>query len=906
MPDETFRSVTDKPVSIIDKLKREVSLVSHFVSDVLCYFENSPDGAFKPEFHFCDDSFLGYSDELKDSSKWFFNVLHSDDFNSLQKTIRKVLHGISSFCEVRLLNATGKYELFRVAGKPIWPNEGNGFVAGGILGFYHTGSVQNPSESPRRETIIDTVLSNYLIVNDKGVILSYSGRASHLLGAGAAGKIEGLNLLEFFTEIPDALSGYFGLDSYMEADLKIADPANPVSWIQVCVFPIDRTAQEPQSFVVLRDVTASKMSDQALVESEAKFRALSEQAPCLIFIMSAGRLVFVNDRAKHLLGYETCEMLSEEFDFSGLFSASDPCAVLADIEDELAEKREVQREVTIRHRSGRLCKCIISLTYMMYQGKNSVMGVINDISDLHLVTEKLDETRQRYWALFEAASDAIFLETLDGTILDCNPSCEKMYGYSRAELLGMNATDLVPEEFIETLEKLALDLQHARVTGRNISLEAMGKHKDGHVFPVEVMVNFVKLSGEECFAVTIRDISARKEIETARQRYEFQLSQFQKLDNLGLMASGLANDFNNLLTGIMGYSDLILRDLPTSSSLREKARRIIDAARKANEIIQQLMSYAGRMPTFYQKTNLFKLIKETQPSIFQLSESNVVLNFDLNEDLPEVKADPAMIKQALLNITANAFEAIDSSREGDVNVILKGGDKDFSGSEKGYFGPPMKAGGYVMIAVSDNGSGIEPDSINRIFDPFYSTKFNRRGLGLSSVMGMIRGHQGAVFVESRPLFGTRFCILLPCESFENVSPTLTDVGVGKELCCSGMVLVVDDEESVREIFSTNLRDMGYRTVLAKDGPEGLELFKQHNSQLSLVVLDLVMPEMRGDELLKKIRWLNPEIPVLICSGYISDTARAELKKLGVSAFLEKPFITRRDLEKIFVQIQLKA
>ncbi len=903
MPDDTKRSVTGKTASIIEKLKREISLVSHFVSDVLCYFENNPDGSFVPEF-LCDSNFLGFGRELEDSATWFFNVLHPEDFVSLQKNIRKVLHGVSGVCEVRLKDFSGDYQSFRVVGKPIWPNERNGFVAGGILGFYQIIDQDAIPEAPRRETVIDTVLSNYLIVDEKGIITSYSGRASHLLGAGAAGKIEGNNFSKFFTDIPEDLQGPFGSDKYLEADLRTAIPGNPCQWIQVCVFPIVRTTHEAQSFVVLRDITAKKLSEQALTESEYKFRALSDHAPCVIFIMSEGRLVFVNDRAGQMLGYEVCEMLREDFDFSGIFSALNPAGLLADIEDELVKSSELQREVTVKHKNGKTCKCIISLTYMIYHGKKAVMGILNDISDLHLISEKLDETRQRYWVLFEASSDAIFLETIDGTILDCNASCEKLYGYSRTELLGMNANDLIPDECIETLEKLAFDLQHARASGRNFSLEAMGKRKEGSIFPVEVMVSFVRLSGEECFAVTIRDISARKEIENARLRYENQLAQLQKLDNLGQMANGLANDFNNLLTGIMGYSDLILRDLPSSSGSREKARRIIDAARKASEIIQQLMSYTGKMPSFFQKISILKLIKEIQPAVFQMAESNVRLSFELADSLPEVKVDAAMIKQALLNIINNAFEAIDSSVEGEVKVLLKSGDKDFSGSEKGYFGPPMKSGNYLMIGITDNGSGIEPELINRIFDPFFSTKFSRRGLGLSFVMGMLRGHHGAVFVDSRPLAGTEFYILLPCEASVKTSVETSEAVTENYL--SGMVLVVDDEESVRELFSVNLRDMGYEVVSAENGLIGLEMFKQHNSKLSLVVLDLVMPEMRGDELLRKIRWLNPEIPVLICSGYISDNSRLELKKLGVSAFLEKPFITRRDLEKVFVQIQLKV
>jgi PAS domain S-box-containing protein len=529
---------------------------------------------------------------------------------------------------------------------------------------------------------------------------------------------------------------------------------------------------------------------------------------------------------------------------------------------------------------------------------------MRDTSLQRQAEEQLTRASRHYWSLFEASSDAIFLELEDGTIFDCNKSCERMYGYSKSELLNMNARDLVPGSSLTIIEGLIPELDAMKATQSGIQLEAVGRRKDGSLFPSEVLVNFVKVNGEECFAVTIRDISSRREIESSRQRYESQVMQLQKLDHLGQMANGLANDFNNLLTGIMGYSDLILRELPEESTSREKARRIVDAARKASDIIQQLMAYSGKLPTLYQKTSLKVLLRELQPVFRQIAGEGIDLRHAVDEDLPEIQLDPPMLKQALINIVKNSVEALDKNRPGEISITAFPGLCNYYGSEPGYFGPPVKPGSYLVIKVSDNGTGIEPENLNRIFDPFYSTRYAGRGLGLSSVIGMLRSHRGAVMVTSTPGHGTDFAIFLPVDASASMGEGNT-VRHAEESYPAGCALVIDDDENVREILADNIRMLGYEVFVAENGKEGIEVFKSQQRRLNIVLTDLVMPGMNGIEVIKEIRWMNPEIPVIVCTGIGSDEKGPELEKLGVSAVLEKPF-SYKDLEKHFTRIQLKA
>lgn len=529
--------------------------------------------------------------------------------------------------------------------------------------------------------------------------------------------------------------------------------------------------------------------------------------------------------------------------------------------------------------------------------------ILRDVSARRLADSELAETYKHYWSLFEASSDAIFLETFDGTIFDCNSACERLYGFSRSELLCMNARDLVPGDFVSTIEGLKPELDYSRISGQGIHLEGVGKRKDGSIFPDEVTINFVKIAGEECFAVTIRDITFRREIESTRQRYENQVLQLQKLDNLGQMASGLANDFNNLLTGIMGYADLMLRELPPAGSTREKARRIVEAARKASEIIQQLMSYTGKLPSLYQRTNMGLLLKEMQSVFQQLMNGNIAFSFTVAPELPEINVDPPMIKQALLNIVKNSVEAIGANPTGQIEISAFPGLCSYYGNEPGYFGPPIKAGSYMVLKIRDNGSGIEQEHLNRIFDPFFTTRFAGRGLGLSAVLGMLRSHRGAVYVTSTPGQGTEFAVFLPFDSGNLVCENNPEKQQ-EEKFPAGVALIIDDDLNVREILADNLKSLGYETFLASDGREGLSLFKSLHQKLSVVITDLVMPGLSGSEVIKEMRWLNPGIPLMVCTGLLIDEKRSELENLGVAAILEKPF-TIRELEKHFMRIQLK-
>ncbi len=892
-----------KEPSVKEKLRAEFMRAGCFLADLICYFDSSgPE--FLPEFCCRSPGLLDCPANQEQMLDWFFSVLHVDDELVLRDVVSRVLDGSSACAEIRLKNISGSFLLYRVIGRPVVDDDSS--VCGGIIAFSHWDRDKKSAVVSHFDTLLDSLLVSYLVVDHAGVIELCTDRAAALL-EGPPEEVIGRRLADFMAGPIDEIL-HKAVSGLQEADIELKDPAGKCRWVEICVAEICRAhAMAGCRLVILRDISARKSVEAELAQSEEKFRTLAENLPGVVCIIADGRILYTNSHANSIIGYEASEMLREEFDFSSIFNLADPGHFLVSLEDELLKNGRVEREVSVCKKDHTLLRALVSLQYIRFGNARAVLCIITDVTSLYQAIDSLDETKKRYWALFEASSDAIFIETIEGRIFDCNSACERIFGYTRAELLSKTARDLVLDDLSGMLIDLEKELRAKRGNDRSICLEALGARRDGSVFPTEVTINPVKIEGLECFLVTVRDISARREAETARQRYEKQLLQIQKLDNLGMMANGLANDFNNLLTGIMGYADLMMRDLQANSGAREKARRIIDAARRAGEIIHQLMYYTGKLPSMFQTTSISQLIREMQSQFTSIAPDTVTIRYDFDEGGQLINVDSPMLKQALFCIVQNAVESIPPTRPGILEISAKPGKISYNGHEPGYFGPPVKAGNYLNVQVTDNGCGMDHPQLPRIFDPFFTTKYAGRGLGLSSVLGMLKSHRGSALVESSPGEGTKFSLLLPYDTPVDAAQPVEEPmnGTVPGRFNAGTALIVDDEESVREILSELLRELGYKTVLAENGGRGLELFKSLNDSLAVAIVDLTMPEMSGTEVVREIRWLNPEIPVILCTGMLFEDKKRELEKLGVAAFLEKPF-TKSDLEKVFVKIKLST
>ena len=385
---------------------------------------------------------------------------------------------------------------------------------------------------------------------------------------------------------------------------------------------------------------------------------------------------------------------------------------------------------------------------------------------------------------------------------------------------------------------------------------------------------------------SVRYAIERQQLHTARRKAEEALRHAQKLESLGVLAGGIANDFNNLLTGVLGNASLAMAQLSSGSPVRGRLHQIETAALRAAELTRQLLAYSGRGRFIVEAFSLNDLLQEMVYLLDTVVSRNARLKWHLAPSLPAVEGDETQIRQVVMNLMTNASDAI-GSRDGIITISTGTVVADRVYLATTYLDDALPDGDYVYLEITDDGIGMDEDTVDRIFDPFFTTKFTGRGLGLAAVLGIVRGHQGAVKVFSELGQGTTVRVLLPASAkipAKNTSPTGDDSWRG-----SGMVLVIDDEEVVRKVCRATLEDVGFTVETARDGREGVERFRQLSKDgVRLILLDVSMPILDGPSAFREIRRLDSHVPVVLMSGYDEDDIAMRFNGQGIAGFIHKP------------------
>jgi len=410
----------------------------------------------------------------------------------------------------------------------------------------------------------------------------------------------------------------------------------------------------------------------------------------------------------------------------------------------------------------------------------------------------------------------------------------------------------------------------------------------------EIVVEIVKAGARDYLMkpnLTRLPIAVEREIQETTERrrrrdLEEQLRHAQRLESLGVLAGGVAHDFNNILTGILGNASLATEILPPDSQAMPLVEAVVSAAEHAALLTRQLLAYAGKGQHFVERIDVSAMVRSSL-SLVRLSVSrNIALALDLADNLPPIAADRGQIEQVLMNLVINAAEAIGSRVPGSV-TIRSGVDRFGPGPMAGnVVGQALAGGQYVCLEVSDTGPGIPPQVQARMFDPFFTTKFTGRGLGLSATLGVVRAHHGALLVRTTPGDGTTFTAHFPVADGSAFSKADEHHHVGM---LNGLVLVIDDEEMVRRTTQSVLQQHGLSVVSAENGKEGVDLFQRIGERVSVVLLDLTMPIMDGETTLRALREIRPDVPVLVSSGYTEEDARDRLRDADGVRFLQKPY-----------------
>jgi len=383
------------------------------------------------------------------------------------------------------------------------------------------------------------------------------------------------------------------------------------------------------------------------------------------------------------------------------------------------------------------------------------------------------------------------------------------------------------------------------------------------------------------------DITSRRSAAEAHRKLEEQIQQAQKLESLGILAGGIAHDFNNLLVGILGHADLMLEDTAEDDPNRDSLKEIETASTRAAELCRQMLAYAGKGRFVIEPLDLGELVREMAELLKVSISKNARLKFDFAPELPRIRGDATQLRQVVMNLITNAAEAV-ADRGGEILLSTGSGYCSRKHLAGAYLNDHLEEGCYVHLEVKDTGQGMASDTLERIFDPFFSTKFMGRGLGLAAVLGIVRSHQGAIFLKSLPLRGTTFRVLFPALGEplrrEEDQPEAHLAWRG-----SGTVLLVDDEEMVRMVGGRMLERLGFSVVGANGGAEAIAHFQEHHEQIQCVLLDLTMPQMDGKQTLQELRKISPDVPVVITSGYTRHSVSERIDSEEVEGFLQKPF-----------------
>jgi len=369
---------------------------------------------------------------------------------------------------------------------------------------------------------------------------------------------------------------------------------------------------------------------------------------------------------------------------------------------------------------------------------------------------------------------------------------------------------------------------------------------------------------------------------------EEEIRQAQKLESVGVLAGGVAHDFNNLLVGILGNASLALEYLPASHPAHGVVQDVVAASEASAALVWQLLAYAGKGHFTTEPVRLPEMVREISRLVQSSIAKSIDLQFDLTEDAPPTRGDRSKLHQLLMNLIINAAEAI-GERPGTVRISVNARQIDTS-----YAG--LVAGRYVAIEVSDNGCGMDEETRSRIFDPFFTTKFTGRGLGLAAAHGIVRWHKGAIEVRSAVGVGTTFEVLLP--AMDDLTIRSEPATGAADISGGGTILVVDDEAVVRRTTRATLENHGYKVMLADTAREGIELFRSMSSEIDLVLLDMNMPEMSGEEALGHFTAIRPDVRVIVSSGHNESLAAVRFAGQRVAGFIPKPYTSRQLAEKI--------
>ena len=638
-----------------------------------------------------------------------------------------------------------------------------------------------------------------------------------------------------------------------------------------------------------QEIVQRKQSEEDLhkaLEERKEMELIVNLSPAVVFLWRAAEgwpVEFVSDNVQQF-GYSPEDFYSGKTPFAGIIHPDD----LERVTNEVAQysqksHKSFDQEYRIITKTGE-ARWIDARTWVRRNSDGVItyyQGIIMDITERKRAEAALRESEEKYRTLFEDSRDAIYVTTREGTFIDANQSALDLFGYTREEMMGLNALQIYlnPEQrsqFQQVIESKGsvrdYEVKFRKKNGIEMDClvtSSLRRSKDGTILGYQGI---------------IRDITEQKWAQLEKKKLEAQLRQAQKMEAIGTLAGGIAHDFNNILTPMIIHTEIAISGLAEESPVRENLQRVSQAAYRAKEVVRLILTFSRQTSAKPMPMKLSPVIKE----VLKLLRASLPTTIEIRQDIKSTSdltvADPTQIHQVLINLCTNAEHAM-REKGGVLEVSLT--DIDIGARDAVKY-PDMKPGPYLKLTVNDTGAGMDRSVADRIFDPFFTTKQRGEGtgMGLAVVHGIVTSCGGAITVDSEPEKGTSFHVFFPRIETE-VPSEIQPAGplpTGNE-----RILFVDDDEVVVDAVQLLLDSLDYKVVARKDGLEALEVFRAQPDEFDLVITDQTMPHMQGKELAQELMRIRPDIPIILCTGYSDQITAEEAKAIGIREYVLKPF-----------------
>ncbi len=665
---------------------------------------------------------------------------------------------------------------------------------------------------------------------------------------------------------------------------KIKYPDQSQHWISVTKVPIRDAAGKIVGLVgISRDITDRIQAEEALKESEERYRNLIEQSNDAIYLLFNNRFEIINRRFTEMFGITLEEANSPDFNFLQLVAPkSIPFLQERIRRQQRGEKLEPIYEFTAIDKSGNEIDCEVSVSYIKYKGGVATQGILRDITE----RKRAERQLSRLAAVIEQSSETVVITDVDGNIEYVNPAFEKTTGYTLEEVLGQNPRVLKSGHQDEQFYR---ELWETITSGNIWKGSFINRKKDGTLYYEDATIFPIKDRNGNIinFAAVKRDV-------TPERMLEEQVRQAQKMEAIGKLAGGVAHDFNNLLTVINGYCELLQTKIKPNQPFYREIELIRRAGERASALTSQLLAFSRRQVIQPEVLNLNRVVAATEKMLRRLIGEDVELITVLEPNLKSVKIDPVQVDQVIMNLAVNARDAMPQGGKLTIETANVHLDEEYTRAHLG-----ARPGDYVMLAISDTGVGMDHEIQKHIFEPFFTTKGKGKGtgLGLSTVYGIVKQNNGFIWVYSEPGKGTTFKIYFP-QVEEDSQTSDSQLDEISDLRGDETILLVEDDDGVRELAQITLRESGYQVMVARNGNEALRLLDGHPEPIHLLLTDVIMPEMSGRQLAEKVLRKRPDIKVLYMSGYTYNAIVHHGVLEEGTEFIQKPFNAQNLLRKV--------